>query len=272
MVVSLWPVLALSVAVLVWGTTFVVSSDALSAASPAALTVARFAIAALVLLPLAVRRTGFAAALGSPRSALLGLTGVAAYYGLQNAGLLYTTAGTAALLQAGLPLATVALAATFLGERPGPAAAFGLLLATAGVVLIAGAELARLNLGALLVIGGVLAYAVYTVQLRGQPRADPLVLSTATCVWGLAFLLPWQLWEVATGRAGFDMRVSLLVAVTYLGVVASAGTLVLWTYGAARLSATTAGAFTAPIPAVGYALAVLGVLVTVLSPAPIGGG
>jgi drug/metabolite transporter (DMT)-like permease len=82
---------------------------------------------------------------------------------------------------------------------------------------------------------------VYTVQLRGQPRADPLVLSTATCVWGLAFLLPWQLWEVATGRAGFDMRVSLLVAVTYLGVIASAGTLVLWTYGAARLAARTNG-------------------------------
>lgn len=97
------PLAALAGAVLIWATTFVVSAAALATASPAVLTVARFALAVAVLVPLAARLGGWGV-LGrvcrSTRTAVLGLTGVAAYYGLQNLGLSYTTAGTAALLQA----------------------------------------------------------------------------------------------------------------------------------------------------------------------------
>lgn len=52
------PVAALAGAVVVWGTTFVVSDAALRSMSPAVLTVARFVLALVVLVPLAVRRGG----------------------------------------------------------------------------------------------------------------------------------------------------------------------------------------------------------------------
>lgn len=95
------PVVALAVAVVLWGTTFVVSDRALASMSPAVLTVARFVLALVILVPLADRRGGMAAAIWSAPVAVLGATGVAAYYGLQNLGLVSTSAGTAAVLQAG---------------------------------------------------------------------------------------------------------------------------------------------------------------------------
>jgi drug/metabolite transporter (DMT)-like permease len=52
------PSLALAVAVVLWGTTFVVSDTALGSMSAAVLTVARFALALLVLAPVAAMRGG----------------------------------------------------------------------------------------------------------------------------------------------------------------------------------------------------------------------
>jgi len=273
------PLASLAGAVLIWATTFVVSAAALATASPAVLTVARFALAVAVLVPLAARLGGWDV-LGrvcrSARSAVLGLTGVAAYYGLQNLGLSYTTAGTAALLQAVLPVATAALAVSVLRERLAPGTSVGLVLATVGVVLVAFAD-ARLDRGAVLVVIGVLAYAVYTVLLRaGSPShsggasrsvqasvksvapaaRDSVVIAAATAVWGLAFLLPWQAWEVVAGRAALPVGASAVGATLYLGLVASGGALLLWTYGAARIPASVSGVLTAAIPALGYGLAV----------------
>ena len=251
------PLLALVACVLVWGTTFVVSADALEQSSPAVLTVARFAVAAAVLVPLELAAGGLGRVLLRPSTAVLGLTGVTAYYGLQNVGLGYTTAGNAALLQAVLPIATAVLGWGLLAERPTAWAAGGLVLATVGVVLLAGPAVAALDRGSLLILVGVLSYALYTVRLRLHGAERAVVVAAATCLWGLLLLLPWQLWELASGRADFGGSASLLGAVLYLGVGASALTLLLWTWATPRLPASTAGVFPAAIPAVGYAAAVL---------------
>lgn len=251
------PLLALLAAVLVWGTTFVVTAEALDGSSPGVLTVARFAVAALVLVPLAVRRGGLRTALGTPSVALLGLTGVTAYYGLQNLGLGLTTPGNAALLLAVLPIATAGFAWALLSERPSRRASAGLLLATTGVALLAGGAALALDLGAALIVVGVLAYALYTTLLRRHRGTSTLVLATATCLWGLGLLLPWLAWELVTGRALLALDAPVLAAVAYLGLAASALTLLLWTYATTRVRATTAGVCTAAIPAVGYVVALL---------------
>jgi drug/metabolite transporter (DMT)-like permease len=155
-----------------------------------------------------------------------------------------------------------------LHERITAGSVTGLALASAGVVLVASAG-ARLDRGAVLVVAGVVSYAIYTVLLRRQGRpasvadtlrvipADPVVLAGATALWGLVFLLPWQAWEIATGRAHLPVGGAAVTATLYLGIVASGGTLLLWTYGAAHTPASVSGALTAAIPALGYALAVL---------------
>src|SRR4051794_37120113 len=202
--------------------------------SPAVLTVARFAMALLVLAPVAVRRGGVGATIRSAPVALLGATGVAAYYGLQNVGLATAGAGTAAVLQAVLPIATGVIAVVWLGERLTRGLSAGLALATVGVLLVAGQAAAEASPGAALIAAGVIAYAVYTVLLRGQPDRDPIVLATATCTWGVIFLLPWLVGEVLVGSAHLDPDPAAAVTLLYLGVVTSALTLLLWTYGASR--------------------------------------
>lgn len=250
------PVLALAVAVVLWGTTFVVSDSALDSFSPAVLTVSRFALALLVLAPLAATRGGVATTLRSAPVALLGATGVAAYYGLQNLGVLTTSAGTAAILQVLLPIATGLIALVWLGERLTRGLVLGLALTTVGVVLGAGQSAAEASWGAALISLGVIAYAVYTVLLRGIPDRDPVVLATATCIWGLIFLLPWLAGEVLLGDVKADVDPAAVGTLLYLGIAASAVTLLLWTYGASRVPASTAGIFTAVIPAVGYLCAI----------------
>ena len=249
--------MALAVAVVLWGTTFVASDSALGSMSPAVLTVARFAVALTVLAPVAVARGGLVTALRSPPVALLGATGVAAYYGLQNLGLVTAGAGTAAVLQAVLPVATALIAVVWLRERLSRGVVAGLALASVGVSLVAGKVAAEASPGAALIAVGVLAYAFYTVLLRQQPARDPFVLAAATCSWGLIFLLPWLAEDLLVGRARFDVHPESIGVLLYLGLAASALTLLLWTYGASRVPAATAGAFTAAIPAVGYLCAVI---------------
>jgi drug/metabolite transporter (DMT)-like permease len=253
---------ALIGAVVVWATTFVISADVLMTNSPAVLTVLRFAIAAVLLVPLAMwRRAPVRDVLASPVGAFLGLSGVTAYYGLQNVGLQYTSAGTTALLQAVLPVATALLAAVVLRERVEPRVAVGLVMASVGVVLVASSA-PRFDLGTVLIVIGLVAYALYTVALRWsadhlQVASDWLAVATASCIWGVGFLLPWLAWEVASGRSRWPDDVGTLGELIYLGVVASGVTLLLWSYGAARTSATIAGVITAGVPALGYAIAVL---------------
>ncbi|HEX2286644.1 MAG TPA: DMT family transporter [Mycobacterium sp.] len=256
------PVISLLFAVLIWATTFVVSEDALVTTSPAVLTILRFVLAAVTLVPLALcLGSAMRTIVTRPIGMLLGLTGVATYYGLQNLGLLYTTAGTAALLQAVLPIATALLAAVFLGERVTHRVVVGLALGTAGVALVSFSA-ARLGVGALLIISGVLSYGVYTVALRHYAQGatagrDALAVAAVSSVWGVLFLAPWLAWEMLAGQARWPTATATWWEVLYLGVVASGLTLLLWSYGAARTAATVSGIFTAGIPAFGYAFAVL---------------
>lgn len=140
----------------------------------------------------------------------------------------------------------------------------GLVVATVGVVVASNTG-AEVNLGAALIAAGAIAYAVYTVLLRRleapglkQPRrmtTDPVVVAAATAVWGLVFLLPWQLWELASGQTRLVPTTPLILAILYLGLFASGATLLLWTFGARRTPAFTSGILTAAIPALGYAFA-----------------
>lgn len=254
------PLLAIGISVVLWSTAFALSDIVLQTSSPAVLSVARFLIALVVLVPLAARRRGFAATLRAPRTVVLGLTGVTFYYSLTNIGLLFTTPGTVALSNALLPVLTTVLAVIILRERPPVRTIVGLVLATAGVVLVAAAGLS-VDGGIILVALGLASYSLYTVLLKQDAdragSSDALVLATATAVWGTVLMLPWLLVEVLTGIAAVPSGWPGIGSLLFLGLVVSAPTLVLWNYGAERLPATISGIAIAGIPALGYAFAVL---------------
>lgn len=254
------PLAAVGLSVLLWSAAYVVSGWALETASPAVLSVGRFALALLVLVPLAARRPGFLRTLREPRSLLLGLTGVTLYYSFANIGLLFTTPGTAALTAAFLPVLTAAAAVAMIRERPSGRTWFGLTLATIGVGLVAASGF-RVDVGVVLNIVALASYAIYTVLLRkdaGRPDApDALVLATATGIWGTVIMLPWLLWEAFTGTIAFPSDAKGVMSILILAFVVTAPTLVLFNYGAERLPAAVSGVATAAIPALGYGFALL---------------
>lgn len=258
------PFAAVAVSVALWSTAYVISAIVLETASPAVLSVLRFAIGLVVLVPLAARRPGFVRVLRAPRTILLGITGVTGYYSFVNISLLFTTPGTASLANAALPVLTAVFAVVLLRERLPLRTVIGLVLATAGVVLIAAAGL-TVDVGLLLCLVGLASYGLYTVLLRrdaqrltsrGEPGIEPLVLATGTAIWGTALMLPWLAVEALSGASSLPSNVPGILALLFLGLVVTAPTMVLYNYGAERLPAAVSGIATAGIPAIGYALSV----------------
>lgn len=252
-------VAALVAAVTIWGSTYVVIKDALDGIGPLTLALARFVVVLPLLLPLA-RRSGLRARhLAERRFWAFGATGVTLYFGLQNLGIAFTTAGSAALITAAIPGATALIAFRVLGERPSRLHWAGITLSTLGVGMIVGSGLElgqwRAVAGNAVVLASALAWAVYTVQGRRLGGEHPAIVSTtAGFLTGSVMLVPLAAAEVAlAGPPSTDA--ATVGAVLYLGLFASGLAIALWNSGVRRMEAAAAGAFTNIVPVVGLAFA-----------------
>jgi drug/metabolite transporter (DMT)-like permease len=116
-----WALTGVVAVMIVWGSTFVVTKAAVHEIPPFTLAALRFAIAALVLSPVAITRGGLAqlprpVAFG--RLALMALTGVVGFTVLFNYALLYGSASQGALIFAFAPAAIALGAVLVLAESP----------------------------------------------------------------------------------------------------------------------------------------------------------
>lgn len=268
------PTVAVAISVLLWSTAYVLSAVVLVTASPAVLSELRLALAVPLMwaLLLVRRRSAWRAlrelwaALRRPATAVLGLTGVALFYLPSNLGLSISSPGTAALMSASLPLLTAVFAWAVIRERLTARVALGLVLTTVGIV-IACAGASEPGLGAVLLVAGLVSYALYTVLLRrlgpatvstrGSAPTDALTLATATAIWGAALLLPWVGVEVAAGTARLPAEAGGWLSLLFLALVVTAPTMALYNYGAERVPAAVSGAAAAMVPVLGYVLALL---------------
>lgn len=178
--------------------TYVVAKRALAELSPFELALARFVLAGAVFAALVLHRR-----VAVRRSDLLGLgalgfVAVPLNQGLFLAGLALSTPGHAALLYALTPVFVFLFARLRLGERAtfaklaGIALAFGgTLLVLLGRGLLGGAGAGKGLLGDVLLLGAVVAWAVYAVA--GKVYAERYGAVTATGVSlliGTALYLP----------------------------------------------------------------------------------
>ncbi len=254
-------VLALLLAMTLWGTVFVATKEVMGEAGPFTVAAGRFAIGLAVLLPLACRE-GFRARLVMSRTYLLfGFTGVFLAYGLQNLALIFTSAGSAALVVALQPAAVVLMGMLFLREKLPTARLLGIGLAIAGVVMVSGVAFAgggaNMLLGNALMAGAVLAYGAYAAQGRLLGVDHPPSLTTAASFGaGLLFLLPFMM-------GGFylnglpELGTEGLLVLLYLGVSTTAATFLLWNYALRHLGAGAAGLYFNLVPVAGLGFAIL---------------
>ncbi len=232
---------------LIWGSSFAVIRGAVAAFPPSLLVFLRFLVAALLLLPWALRWRGF------------GLAGIelgfwlVLGYGTQAVGLAYTTAGRSAFITA-LSVVLVPVFAGLLGRAVPRRVWVGAALAFAGVGFLT-YDGAPPNRGDLWTLGTAVTYAVLILRLDDYARRLSVGSLTAAQVFGV---LVWAGLWVGLARPG-----SAAVpwpAVLYLGVVATALATWLISLGQSRVSAAEAAVIYAlePVWAAVFAYLLLG--------------
>jgi drug/metabolite transporter (DMT)-like permease len=231
--------LALVGAATLWGTSLAATKAAMVALPPAQLACLRFLIGALLLGLLSLWGSGRPEF--SPRTALLGLTGVTLYFATQNAGLQNAPAGDATvILGGGIPLASSILGITFLRERPGRLQVAGLICSLAGMVLVG----SMMNgggghsaLGLILLLAAVMSAAIYsTLGRRAYQEANLMPILSGCAIFGALFLIPLALMEArSTGIPILTAHSAGLLV--YLGAGCSALGFALWAFGLRHLTA-----------------------------------
>jgi len=253
--------IALILTAIIWGSALVVTKSLLQEIGPFTAAVLRFFIAWVILAPFAFRQ-GYRLSLAvRPTFLLFGLTGIALYIAMTNVGLVYTAASSAALVQAAIPAVTTLLSVLLLKERVSRLQLLGIGLSIAGLLLVTGINMHQTGsaplVGNLFIFGGVLAWAVYTVQGKKLVSTFPwLVITTASISAGMLLLLPFAIGELWL-QGMPHLRADGLFELLYLGAASSALGYALWNYGLRFLDASEAAPYINLIPVVGLLLSVI---------------
>ena len=273
---------------LIWGVNFSVTKGAFDTFPPLAFTGVRFALASLFLVPLVLRLEG---AEPVPRGALvrlvgLGVVGNTLYQLAWISGLQRTTASNSALILASMPT-IVAVMAVVLGLEPfRPRVIGGVLVASLGVVLVVAARGTGFDeatmTGDLLSLAAVVCWAGYTLGLRSLPRdISPLRVTMVTTVAGAPALLlaglpsiarmdwsavGWEGWAALAYSTVLSLLVAYVIWNRSVKVVGPSRTVIymcLTPLVAVIAAAVLLGERPRPLQAVGAALIIAGVVLTV---------
>jgi drug/metabolite transporter (DMT)-like permease len=269
----LW--IAIAVTVTLWASAFVGIRIAAPGFSPGALTLGRIAVGslALTLLRLVSNRAAPGGSSGLPGGAqrgriprgkvlLLVIAWGVGWFGIYNLALnaaeRHVDAGTASLLvNVVAPMIIAVLAGLLLGEGFPRRLIVGMIVAAAGVAVIATAtSTGKFDaIGIMLGIGAAVMYAsAATFQKVLLRRVDAATMTWLGCLSGTIACLPFApqlISELTTAP------LSSIVAVAYLGVFPTAIAFTTWGYVLSHSSAGRSAASTYAVPAVVLLLAFL---------------
>ena len=211
---------------------------------PGELALLRFGTASTVLALYALtRRMRLPERSELPLIGLTGFLGISVYHVALNFGEMTVQAGAASLLISAAPVFTALLSVAVLKERLTGIGWLGILLAFAGVALIAlsGGRGLHFTPGALLILLAATVAAVYSILSKQLLRRHAALEFTCYSIWAgtlpLLVFLPGLLRRlpVAAPPATF--------AVIYLGIFPAAIAYVLWNYALARMPASLLSSF-----------------------------
>ena len=209
---------------LLWAGNAVVGRLAVGSVPPLTLNFLRWALAALILLPLGWRvlREPRQIMARWPHLLLLGLLGVGTYNAMQYLALVTSTPINVTLIAASLPVWMLAVGSVFYGEHPTRRQGLGAALSVAGVLLVIArgdpSALARVHFvrGDLYVVVATAAWALYSWRLARPPAS--IRAANGPCIaerdgardWNWAeFLLLQTLFGLLVAGAGAAGEVAL---------------------------------------------------------------
>lgn len=249
-------VLLLVVPPLLWASNAVVGRLVRELVSPVTLNFVRWAIAFVLLLPLAapVLRRGSPMWAHWKRYALLGLLGIGLYNALQYLALQTSSPINTTLVGSSLPLWMLAVGTVFFGARVNAREIGGALLSMVGVLLVLSRgewhQLLALRLvpGDLYMIAGTIAWAFYSWLLARthEPKAvrqDWAAFLMAQLVFGLAWSGALAAGEWALTDAHIDLGWPLAAAMLFIGIGPALVAYRCWGTGVQRAGPQAASVF-----------------------------
>jgi drug/metabolite transporter (DMT)-like permease len=260
------PYLLLTLTALFWSGNMVLGRGIRADIPPLALAFWRWAIAFLLVLPLALPHLKAQWPLlkkGWRPILILGLLGVGGYNTFAYLALQTTTATNAVLLNSFIPVATIAISWAFLGKHLKKLEALGVSISLLGALtIVARGDLnvllhLNLNTGDLWMLCSVLVWAIYTVGLAWRPSGvHPMLMLAAFTAVGLCALFPAYLWEMAQGRQ-INVHLGSLASLAYVGIFPSFLGYIFYNRGVAEVGASRASLFIHLMPVFGTLLSVI---------------
>ncbi len=257
-----------------WGVSFVATKAALREISPVTLIFTRFALGVAVLfLILKLRRERVIPPRDAwPMLAVMGFVGIFVHQMLQAHALTLTTAVRTGWLIGLTPIWSAVLAAAFLGEGFGSRKVTGLLLGTAGALLVmTRGDLSPRVLalpatrGDLLILASTVNWAIYSILGRETlKRLGSARATTAAMFVGWAMLVPFFVnaagWQEYRGLSSTSV-----IAIVFLGVGCSGLGYLFWYAALERIDTSQVAAFLylEPLVTLMAAVALLGESVAV---------
>lgn len=253
-------IIALSVTVFIWASTFTVIKIGLERITPLNLSFVRSILATFFLLGwllLKGNRQEIARALKFHLGYIIGLgvVGVALFNIFQNIGIGLTSSGIASLLVASNPVFILILSASFLGEKITKSKVAGIVLGFVGIIIVTflGKNMALLLRsgsfwGNILALLSAVCWAVYSVMNKSAlKRYSPLILTALAYVFG-SLILFFFCFTFEDVSLIFQLSLSSWLILLYLGILASGVTFYLWNYALSIMEASRVSVFIFLIP------------------------
>lgn len=216
-------ILALMVATVIWGTAFIAQSVGMDHIGPMTFQAARCLLGAVFLVPVVFLfdkdKKQFLRNWKNPRLWKAGIVCGAALFvaaGLQQVGLVYTTAGKAGFITA-MYIILVPVLGIFLGKRPSPACWISVGLAVVGLYLLSCMGATGINTGDVCMLGGALGFAVQITLIdRMAARLDGLRLN---CIQALVCGLISALFMFLTEEPDIQNILVCWLPIGYAGIL-----------------------------------------------------
>ena len=254
---------------LTWGGQFVVGKSALGRVDAFPLTTIRYALAALVLLALLVAVEGWRALRLDGqgwRLLWLGALGFAGFNLLAYTGLEHAKPQSAALVVGLGPLLTALVLWLRSRIRPSKATFGALAAALAGVALvISGGHPTTILTGSIgygdaLVLGGVLAFVIYTIGASQFPGLSPLRFTALTAGLGWLAIAAVTIVTTASGLTPLPSASGVWAVspqILYLSLLGGSLAVVTWNASVGLIGPQNASLFGNLIPVTTFAIEIV---------------
>jgi drug/metabolite transporter (DMT)-like permease len=255
------PVIGIAFAIaatLIWSGNFIVARGVIKDIPPVTLAFYRWLVATIIIIPLAWNTLGSQLRIirhHLPYFLAASATGISIFNTFVYIGAHYSEAINLALLgTTSSPIMSVVLARIFHGERITKWTTTGMLLCVLGILLLLSkGDLRNLQTfsfskGDWWVLAAALSFAVYNTMIKKRPaQMDSLSFLAIIFFIGTFLLFPFYLYEYSTA-GGFNLSLSNILFILYLGLGASVICFIFWNKAIAILGTGRTALFGNLIP------------------------